>query len=316
MARYRDALPQLADRPFLADGGIETTLIFHEGLDLPHFAAFHLLASAAGRAALEKYFRAYLEIAARHQTGIVLESATWRANPDWGARLGYTRAALDEATRQSIRLLEPLRAAYDGARTPVVISGCFGPRGDGYVPDTRMSADQAEDYHAPQAQAFAESDADMACAVTMNYAEEAIGIARAARRAGLPSAVSFTVETDGRLPTGQTLAAAIEEVDAATAAAPRYYMINCAHPTHFAAALTGGGAWMERIRGVRANASRMSHAELNEAAELDVGDPAELGAQYAALKRALRNLTVMGGCCGTDTRHLEQIARACVPLFR
>ncbi|MBX3028407.1 homocysteine S-methyltransferase family protein [bacterium] len=315
MASYRDALPQLSERPFLTDGGIETTLIFHEALELPHFAAFHLLASAEGRAALEKYFRSYLDIARRHQTGIILESATWRASPDWAARLGYTPDGLAAASRQSVELLHRLRDEYASAQTPVVVSGCFGPRGDGYVPDTAMSAEQAADYHGPQARVFAEAGADMACAITMNYAEEAVGVARAARAAGLPAAISFTVETDGRLPTGQTLGDAIAQVDADTGRYPAYYMINCAHPTHFADALAPGAGWLDRIRGVRANASRMSHAELNEAPVLDVGNPAELGTQYAQLKQRLKGLTVMGGCCGTDTRHIEQIASACVPLF-
>ena len=316
MSKYRHALPQLTGGPFLTDGGIETTLIFHEGLELPHFAAFHLLRSPEGEAALYKYFRTYAEIAKRFGAGLILESATWRANADWGIRLGYTSEALADANRKAIHLLENVRNAYATDRTQVVISGCVGPRGDGYVPANVMSELQAEAYHRPQVESFAGSAADMVCAITMNYVEEAVGIARAARQAGLPVALSFTVETDGRLPTGQPLKGAIEQVDEATSAYPCYYMINCAHPTHSERVLAAGEPWVERIRGLRANASRMSHAELNDAPELDTGNPAELGLEYAQLKTRLRQLNVMGGCCGTDHRHIEQIASACLSLSR
>jgi len=315
MDRYRNALPQLEGGFFLTDGGIETTLIFHEGLELPDFAAFHLLKTDEGTAALRKYFGTYAEIAARFGADLILESATWRASADWGTKLGYGRDALAEVNRQAIRLLEPLRDAHEKSGRKAVVSGAIGPRGDGYNPARRMSEPEAEAYHREQIDAFASSAADMACAITMNYAEEAVGIARAAQRARLPVAISFTVETDGRLPTGQTLAAAIAQVDGATSGYPAYYMINCAHPDHFDGVLKRGEPFVERIRGLRANASRMSHAELNESPTLDVGNPAELGQQYAQLKRRLPRLNVLGGCCGTDHRHVESIAAACAPLF-
>ena len=316
MTRYRKALPQLGGDLFLTDGGIETTLIFHERLELPDFAAFDLLRTPEGEAALRKYFRTYAELARRLGTGLILESATWRASADWGSKLGYTAGALADANRRAIALLEAIRDEYAADRTPVVVSGCVGPRGDGYIPDRAMSERDAEDYHREQIATFASSAADMVCAITMNYAEEAAGIARAAQRAEVPVAISFTVETDGRLPTGQSLRAAIEHVEEATSKYPAYYMINCAHPTHFETVLPEREPWVERIRGLRANASRMSHAELNESPQLDVGDPTELGQDYARLKRRLAHLNVMGGCCGTDHRHVEQIASACLPLFR
>ena len=316
MTQYRNALPQLGGDLFLTDGGIETTLIFHEGLVLPDFAAFHLLRTPEGEAALRKYFRIYAEIAKRFGTGLILESATWRANADWGKRLGYTSEALADANRRAIHLLEEIRSDYETERTQVVISGCIGPRGDGYIPTQTMSEKEAEAYHREQVETFAETAADMVCAITMNYVEEAVGIAQAAQRADTPVAVSFTVETDGKLPTGQTLKAALEQVDNATSGYPCYYMINCAHPTHFDKVLAEGEGWLKRIHGLRANASRMSHAELNEATELDAGNATELGREYADLKRRLGHLNVMGGCCGTDHRHIEQIASTCLPLFR
>jgi S-methylmethionine-dependent homocysteine/selenocysteine methylase len=315
MTRHRNALPQLDGSFFLTDGGIETTLVFLEGLELPDFAAFDLLKRDGGEEALLRYFRPYTAIAARHGAGLVLESATWRASADWGSRLGYSADELAEANRQAIRMLEPLRTEVESAKTRVVISGCVGPRGDGYVPSQTMSEAEAQDYHGAAIRTFAGTAADVITAITMNYAEEAIGVTRAAVAAGMPVVIAFTVETDGRLPTGQTLGEAITQVDAATKGAPAYYMINCAHPTHFDDALAARAPWVDRIHGLRANASAKSHAELNEATELDVGNPAELGAQYAALRRRLPNLNVMGGCCGTDHRHVEAIAAACAPLF-
>lgn len=314
MARYRDHLPQLDGGVFATDGGLETTLIFREGMELPAFAAYVLLESEAGRATLREYFRSYADIARRHGMGLVLESPTWRASRDWGERLGHGPEALDRLNRESIALLAGLRDELEAdGRGPVVLSGNLGPRGDGYVVGARMSASEAERYHRPQIQSFAGTEADMVAAFTMNHVDEAVGIARAARSLGMPVALSFTVETDGRLPDGQTLRQAIEETDRATGACPAYYMVNCAHPTHFLDALSEGGAWLSRLRGVRANASRKSHRELDEASELDDGDPQELGEQYLGLRRRLPGLSVVGGCCGTDQRH---VAAMCAALAR
>lgn len=315
MARYRDALPQLHDDLFLTDGGIETTLIFAEGLELPDFAAFDLLKRPDGEQTLRRYFHTYANLAKRFRCGLVLESATWRANFDWGLRLGYSQEALAGVNRRAIRLLEEIRDEIEDDRTKVVISGCVGPRGDGYNPRDRMSECDAEAYHQEQINTFAETAADMITALTLNYVEEAMGIVRAARKARMPVAISFTVETGGNLATGQTLSAAIQQVDASTSSYPAYYMVNCAHPTHFSHVLAAGKPWTKRIRGLRANASKKSHVELNEASELDAGNPEELGQQYAKLKECLTGLNVLGGCCGTDHRHVAEIAAACSPMF-
>jgi homocysteine S-methyltransferase len=317
MAKYRNALPQLTGELFMTDGGIETTLIFLEGQELPYFAAFHLLKTAEGEGVLRKYFRTYAELARKFSTGLVLETATWRASPDWGEKLGYRRVALAEANRKAVRLIEEIRSEYETLRTPIVISGCVGPRGDGYIADSAMSDKEAEDYHRMQIETFAGTEADLVTAITMNYAEEAVGLTRAAKRASLPVVISFTVETDGRLPTGQSLGDAIKQVDDATSGYPAYFMINCAHPSHFEKVVRGDEPWAARIRGLRANASKMSHAELNEAPNLDAGNPIEFGREYASLmKRQLKQLNVMGGCCGTDHRHIEQITSVCLPLFK
>ena len=302
-------LPQLSgDRLFLTDGGLETTLIFHLGLELPDFAAFDLLRDDTGAEALRRYYESYIAIAREHGAGIVLDTATWRASRDWGERLGYSPEELAEANRRAVALIEELRALNPDV--PAVLDGVIGPRGDGYVVGETMTPEEAEAYHSEQIGTFAGTAADMVSAITMTYADEAVGIARAAQAAGLPAAISFTVETDGRLPSGQPLGEAIEQVDAETESAPAYFMINCAHPTHFEGVLEG--PWLERVRGIRANASRMSHEELDAAEELDEGDPDELAAQYRALRDRLPNATVLGGCCGTDDRHVAAIAAACV----
>ena len=310
MSLYRDRLPQLGDELFLTDGGLETTLVFHRGLDLPCFAAFDLLKNDAGIAILREYFEPYLEAARRHRAGFILEAPTWRANPDWAAKLGYDAPALDAANRRAIDLMVELRAAHAADR-PVVISGNLGPRGDGYVVENRMTAARARAYHAAQIDTFAGTEADMIAAFTMTYAEEAIGILQAAREAGLPAAMSFTLETDGRLPSGEALAEAIRRTDDETDGYAAYYMINCAHPTHFTDVLAVEGTWRERIRGVRANASKRSHAELDASTDLDAGDAAVLGQEYRELKRLLPNLNVLGGCCGTDHSHVQAIASMC-----
>ena len=310
MTKYRHRLPQLSEEVFLTDGGIETTLIFHEGFDLPHFAAFHLLRNEEGREGLRRYFRTYAGLAVKYGIGCVLESPTWRASADWGEKLGYSEAELAEANRQAIRLLEEIRAELESETSPMVISGCVGPRGDGYDPGMMMSAAAARDYHRAQIRTFRDTAADLVTAITMTYVEEAMGIAGAAAEEGMPVVISFTVETDGRLPTGHSLGEAIEAVDRATGEGPAYYMVNCAHPTHLAGALTGAGPWARRIRGLRVNASSKSHAELNDSAELDEGDPVALGREHRQLFESLPAVSVLGGCCGTDHRHVEQICKA------
>ncbi len=295
---------------FLTDGGIETTLIFDDGFDLPHFAAFTLLRKAKGIAALRAYYERYIAIAKHQATGFILESPTWRASPDWGDALGYSKFELSDANFLAVGMLLNLRDQHETPATPMLVSGCVGPRGDGYVAGKVMHPVQAEAYHNEQISVLADAGADLITAITMTNASEAIGIARAAARNSKSSVISFTVETDGRLPSGQTLRDAIIEVDSETQCAPAYYMINCAHPSHFAAMLDEDAAWTRRIGGLRANASCKSHAELDAAIELDRGNRAELATEHAALYARTPSLRVFGGCCGTDQRHIEAISSA------
>jgi S-methylmethionine-dependent homocysteine/selenocysteine methylase len=298
------------DRLFMTDGGLETTLIFHEGIDLPYFAAFDLLKDEAGTEYLRAYYRRYAEMAESFGLGLLLESPTWRASRDWAARLGYDAAALAAANRKGVELMQEIRSAYQSPRTPVLVSGNIGPRGDGYRVEHRMTAAEARDYHAEQIATFAQCGVDLVSVFTMNYPEEAIGVALAARAAELPVVISFTLETDGRLPDGTALSEAIERTDAETGNYPAHYMINCAHPSHFESILESDAPWVQRIRALRANASRRSHAELDEATDLDDGDPDELGGEYRALRLLLPRLAIVGGCCGTDHRHVASVCAA------
>jgi homocysteine S-methyltransferase len=307
---YRNNLPQLGEKKFITDGGIETALIFLQKIDLPLFAAFPLVASDEGVAQLKAYYQPFIDIAIANRTGFILDTPTWRCSRGWAEQLGYTAQDTQYFNEASVRLMSEIRERNASADTPIVINGAIGPQDDGYDPANRMSSDEAEEYHRHQIEVFARSQADMISAVTLTYTEEAVGIARAAAKAGIPAAISFTVETDGRLPTGASLQEAIELTDAETGGAPVYYMINCAHPTHFDHVIGGDAAWMQRIYGVRANASCMSHAELDEATELDDGNPREFGRDYVGLQRKLGNLKVYGGCCGTDHRHIAEICHA------
>jgi len=311
MAKYRETLPQLnAPKPFLTDGGLETTLIFQQGIELPEFAAFLLLDRPNGEEVFASYFEDYIQLASARQTGLILDTPTWRANRDWGIKLGYDPARLMELNRRAVKMLIALRERYEKPDNPMVISGAIGPRGDGYRPERLMSTDEAQSYHQEQIAAFSEAGADMVTAFTMNTIEEASGLTHAAKATGMPVVISFTLEIDGKLPSGQSLVEAVLRVDAETGQYPQYYMINCAHPTHFLSSLPSGATWLSRLRGIRANASAKSHAELDEAEDLDSGNPAELAEQYRKVAHLLPHLHVVGGCCGTDFRHIQEISKA------
>jgi len=295
----------------LTDAGLETVLVFEEGIELPCFAAFPLLDSDGGRAVLRRYYEPFLRLARDRGAEFVLSSPTWRANQDWGEELGYDAAALSAVNRRAVAFLEEVRddVLASGERAGVVIEGSVGPRSDAYRPTLHMDSDQAERYHSPQLHALADAGCAQAAALTLSYAEEAIGIVHAARAAGLPIVIGFTVETDGRLPNGDSIEEAIDAVDEATEGAAQSFMLNCAHPTHFADTLPKGQA-RKRIHALRANASMKSHEELDAADDLDAGDPADLAERYVALRRELPELHVLGGCCGTDIRHVTAISDA------
>ena len=309
MGKYRNHLPQLTLSTFMTDGGLETDLIFNKGIELPEFAAFDLLNSDEGKQILKKYYVDYLIIAKEKCEGFVLELPTYRANPDWIIKLGYSLEYLTTILNAAINELEVLRSEFEDENFKIPISFCIGPRGDGYVPDNLMTIKEAEDYHSHQIQIVSKTNADLVSALTMNYIEEAIGIANAAKKYGIPAVISYTVEKDGNLPSGQSLKDAINSIDKITGNYVSYFMINCAHPEHFENILEPSEMWTKRIKGLRANASNKSHAELDESETLDVGDKQQLAKDYNKLKKLLPSLNVIGGCCGTDHTHLEVICR-------
>jgi S-methylmethionine-dependent homocysteine/selenocysteine methylase len=309
MPRYRNALPQMSGDIFLSDAGLETDLIFNHGIEIREFAAHTLLPIPQSRAALTRYFEGFLSLANQQNTGFILDTVTWRAHRYWAEKLGATDDELQATNEDCVRFIVELRDRFSGNAKPIVLNAVIGPRGDAYKPEAVISMDSAEQYYAQQLGWLAATEIDMVSALTFNQASEAAGLAKAARNVGLPAVISFTVETNGALPNGQGLADAITEVDAATGLYPAYYMVNCAHPDHFDGALRDA-PWAQRIRGIRANASRKSHAELDEAPELDAGNPQELAQQYRALAERMPWLNVFGGCCGADLRHVTEIARA------
>ena len=298
------------DKVYLSDGGLETVLIFHEGIDLPCFASFGLLESDEGIETLRRYYDQYAALAIEKGTGFILETPTWRASADWAEQLDYTTEQVLDLNRKGVDLIREVQDKWQTAESPFVLSGNIGPRGDGYSPSAIMTAAEAREYHAAQIGVFAESGVDVVTAITLNYVDEAIGIAQAAAESGLPVVIGFTTETDGLLPDGTSLEDAIAAVDRSVSVPPAYYMVNCAHVDHFSDALQDGAAWTQRIQAVRANASRLSHAELDESEVLDDGDPIEFGELYAGLKRRFPGLRVFGGCCGTDHRHVAAAAGA------
>lgn len=303
----------LADtRTYLTDGGFETSMLFLEGFDLPAFAACVLLEDDLARAAMNAYFDRFLAMAETAGTGFVLDTNTWRSGTHWADAVGRTPGQMQDLTREAVRFAMAIRDRWQDRVSPILVNGVIGPAGDAYDGTLNMDATSAEAIHAPQIAELATCGVDLISALTFGSVPEAIGLARASVKAGVPVAISFTVETDGRLPDGTPLQRAVLETDAATGGAPIYYMINCAHPEHFRDVLTDD-AWCRRIRGVRANASRLSHAELDAAETLDDGDPEEFGTLHAALSRHLPALKVVGGCCGTDHRHVGCMANAMLP---
>jgi homocysteine S-methyltransferase len=309
--RTEALLARTADKLWLTDGGLETAMIFLDGLDLPHFASFPLLDSPVGREKLAAYFNGFMDTADRLDTGFVLDTATWRASDGWGAVMGLTPAEIAAANRRAMDFAKGLKTQRpDGGRN-VIVNGVCGPHGDAYAPDRMLTTEEARAYYAPQIGALAGAGAEMISGITLSDVGQAAGLALAARDAGLPVVLSFTVETDGRLVSGMALGEAIGRTDDATGGYAAWYMVNCAHPDHFRGILAGD--WVGRIGGVRANASRKSHAELDEATELDDGDPDELARDYRALMDLLPGLRVVGGCCGTDLRHVHAIGERCCP---
>lgn len=313
MSRYRTELPQLSGDLFLADAGIETDLIFNHGIEIREFAAHTLLSETAGREALANYFRPFLRLAKQYDAGFILDSQTWKAHRHWASDLQSAPEELRQANRDSIQFISELRDEFPDNK-PIVLTGIVGPRGDAYSPDQLIEANQAREYYREQVGWLSETECDMVCGTTFTQAGEAIGLVLACNELEMPVVISFTVETDGSLPTGQSLGEAIVSVDDATNCGASYFAVNCAHPDHFFHVLKDQ-PWGKRIKAMRCNASRQSHAELDACEVLDDGNPTELGSQYREVAQRMPWINIFGGCCGTDLRHVTQIAESVSDQF-
>ncbi len=301
-------LPQLNGRDMTCGGGIETWLQYVDGFKLRHFCLFELLDDERGRACIEDYHRKLIEAAVEAGIGVIVEGLHYRASRDWGGLIGYSREGLEDINIRGIELYKDLAREYDSPETPMLVGGVIGPQGDAYNVGKTASADEAEDYHSEQIQAFKKAGADIVTALTLSSTEEAIGLTRAADAADLPVVISFFVKKGGGLNGGETLEEAIATVDAATDRGPAYYMINCTHPTEFDVSL-GEGDWMVRVGGFMPNAVAMETLALCKLGHLEDGDPVELGGQMAELARRYPHIHVWGGCCGTDGRHIGEIGK-------
>jgi S-methylmethionine-dependent homocysteine/selenocysteine methylase len=304
MAKHRQNLPQLENVIFACYTGMDTDILYNRGIDLPGFASYPLLSNPEHKKIIRECYSNLVDLGREQNVGVILDSVTWSANRDRGAELGYTAADLKKYNIDAIELIANVR--NEKGDLPTVLCGQIGPRNDGYAPTELMTTKEAEDYHSEQIEVYSNTEADFVSAFTICYAEEAAGIVRAAQRYNMPVAIAFTVETDGRLPTGMSMREAIEQVDVESNGGAFYFLINCAHPDHFTG-IFNDEPWMQRLRGVVANASRCSHAELEVAEELDDGDPKELGAQVGRLREKFPHFNILGGCCGSDLRHMKRI---------
>lgn len=309
---HREKLPQLNGQLMTCGGGFETWMQYADGFELRHFCAFELLNDKRGRKCLTDYYRKLIEAAVENGFGVINEGLHYRASRDWGELIGFSREALAEINIRGIEFYKDFAREYQSDRTPMVIGGCIGPRGDAYDTGRTEDSGEAEEYHSEQINTLRNAGADLVSAWTFSSVEEAIGFARAAKAADIPCVISF-IAKGGTLKDGTTLEAAVSRVDAATDSAPVYYAVNCAHPTEFEPGLTEGD-WTRRLGGFMPNAVAMELLSLCSLGHLEDGDPEELGGQMAALAERFPHINVWGGCCGTDARHIGQITRQVAKL--
>lgn len=294
---------------FLTEGGQETEIMYKFGHELPEFAMYPLLENAAAMAELKGMYERVLDVAATHGFAVMLTGLDYRASPDWGAKLGYSREALANALIQSIEFLREVSRPYQGQISEIKIGGMTGPRGDAYSLNKSITAEEAEDYHSFHTEVVKRAGVSFTSAVTFNSVPEAIGAARAAAKLDMPIYISFTLDSNHRLKSGPSLKEAIETVDReAGVAKPDFYGLNCSHPLEFEPALEPGD-WIKRVRSLRPNASAKDKMELCTIGHLEDGDPVDLGLRMGALARRYPHIDIWGGCCGTWDKHLNQIAK-------
>jgi S-methylmethionine-dependent homocysteine/selenocysteine methylase len=300
--------PHEEGRFYLTEGGTETELMYKHGFDLPHFAMFPLLDNPNALSKMKDMFRSYLDVAAKHKFCALMGGLDYRASPDWGELLGYSPASLSDANLQSIEFLREIASEYSSQIPQILIQGLIGPRGDAYERNETITENEAEDYHSVQLETLKKANVDSALAITFNNIPESVGVARAAAGIGVPLGISLTLDSNSKLHSGPSLAEAITTIDEETGESPAYYLINCSHPLEFEPAIEPG-AWIQRVRGVRPNASKMEKMALCKLGHLEDGDPVELGLLCGDLARRYPHMDIWGGCCGTWDNHLHEIAK-------
>jgi S-methylmethionine-dependent homocysteine/selenocysteine methylase len=308
LAEQRPFPPQKEGRFYLSEGGTETEILYKYGFELPQFATFPLLDNPEAVSKMQGMYRNYLDVVAKHGMCALIGGLDYRASPDWAELLGYSPEALSEANHKSINFLREVADEYLSDIPEILIQGLIGPRGDAYERNRSITENEAEDYHSVQLTTLKEADVDLALAITFNNVPESIGVARAAKKIGVPLAISLTLDSTSKLNSGPSLAEAITQIDDETDLAPEFYLINCSHPLEYEPAIESGD-WINRIRGVRPNASKLEKIALCKIGHLEDGDPIELGEQCGDLARRYPHMDIWGGCCGTWDTHLDQIAK-------
>jgi homocysteine S-methyltransferase len=308
MADKKHFPPQKEGRFYLSEGGTETEILYKYGFELPQFAMFPLLDNPEAVSKMQGMYRKYLDVVAKHGMCALMGGLDYRASPDWGKLLGYSPQGLSEANHKSINFLREIAKEYTSDIPDILIQGLIGPRGDAYKMNLNITENEAEDYHSIQLNTLKEANVDLALAITFNNIPESIGVARAAKKIGVPLAISLSLDSTSKLNSGPSLAEAITTIDEETELAPEFYLINCSHPLEYESAIVSGD-WINRIRGVRPNASKMEKIALCQIGHLEDGDPVELGVQCGDLARRYPHMDIWGGCCGTWDTHLDQIAK-------
>lgn len=303
--------------PWFTEGGTETELMYRHGLGFDHFAAFTLLEDDSATEVVKDMYRRLLEAIAQAGGCALIGGLDYRASPDWAGLLGYAPAGLVDMQRRNIDMLRQVCAPFEDRIPEIRIAGVIGPRGDAYALNETITAEAAEDYHFAQLDLYARDGVDLAWAATINNIPEAVGLSRAAARAGIPVNICFTLTSDHRLRAGPTLAEAVlaTDADCGPEARPDSYGVNCSHPLEFEPALEPG-PWQARLRCFRPNAAAMDKIALCKLNHLEEGDPEELGRQMGALARRFTQADIWGGCCGSWDKHIARIAPAVLAARR
>lgn len=274
-----------------------------------HVVNSALIYTIAGRTALETICCQYLETGHRYDLPLLLSTPTWRAGRDRIAAAGLEGSDLNG---DNFRFLAELRDRYGEYAKKVAICGLMSCRGDAYKPEETMTELAAAEFHQWQANALASAGVDLLLAATLPALSEAVGLARSQAITGLPYMISFVVRPDGTLLDGTSLHKAIITIDSTVSPPPLSYMINCTHASIFRSALlhkdNSSPLVRERVIGILANTAALSPEELDASPDLVEEAPETFGRAVSSLYSEL-NLKVLGGCCGTDNRHIESLAQ-------